>query len=404
MEPIPQPDFASQRFKSNPFPFYARLRAEAPVYKLKIFGGRETAWLVTRYDDVTALLKNPAFVKDRMANMTPEQLAKLPWFVGLFKPLMNNMLDRDPPDHTRLRGLVHKAFTPRLIERLRSRIEVLTNELLDHAQRKGGMELVAHYALPVPITIIAEMLGVPTSDYRKFQRWSNRLTSNTSPLDMLRSIPAVVMFSRYIKKMLALRRADPRDDLLTALIQAEEAGDKLTEDELVAMVFLLLVAGHETTVNLIASGTLALLQHPDQLERLRRDPSLIEPAVEELLRYTSPVELATERLAKEDLTIAGTTIPRGQLVFAALASANRDASQFQNPDSLDIGRTPNKHVSFGMGIHYCLGAPLARLEGQIALQALLQRMPKLRLAKPAESLRWRTGFVIRGPRQLPVAV
>ncbi|HLM43486.1 MAG TPA: cytochrome P450, partial [Myxococcaceae bacterium] len=330
--------------------------------------------------------------------------ARMPWFVKFFKPLMQNMLGRDPPDHTRLRSLVHKAFTPKLIERLRSRVQTLSDGLLDKAQRKGSMDLVDDYALLVPVTIIAEMLGVPASDYRKFQRWSNRLTSNSSMTDVLLSIPSMVMFDRYLRKLIAQRRSSPGDDLLTALIQAEEAGDKLTPDELVSMVFLLLVAGHETTVNLIAGGTLALLQHPEQLERLRKDPTLIEPAVEELLRYASPVEVSTERFAREEFSMGGVTIPPGELVFAVLASANRDERQFKDPDTLDLGREPNKHVSFGMGIHYCLGAPLARLEGQIAIQTLVNRFPDLRLSKPVESLKWRTGALIRGPKRLPVSL
>lgn len=403
MPPLTQPDFRSQRFKANPFPFYARLREEAPVFRIQA-PGNEVGWLVTRYEDVAQVLKHARISKDRLGNMTPEQRARLPFFVKPYLPIFQNMLNRDPPDHTRLRALVHKAFTPRLIERLRSRVQALSDGLLDAAQRRGSMDLVAEYALLVPVIIIAEMLGVPSGDYRKFQRWSNRLVSNTNMWDVLFSAPSVLMFTRYLRKLIAQRRTSPGDDLLTALIQAEEAGDKLTSDELVSMVFLLLVAGHETTVNLIASGTLALLQHPEQLERLRKDPGLIEPAVEELLRYASPVEVSTERFALEDLSVGGVTIPRGNLVFAVLASANRDERQFKDPDTLDLGREPNKHVSFGLGIHYCLGAPLARLEGRIAIQTLVNRFPHLRLAKPAESLKWRTGILMRGPKQLPVSL
>jgi cytochrome P450 PksS len=336
--------------------------------------------------------------------MTPEQKARMPWFVKFFEPLSQNMLSKDPPDHTRLRGLVHKAFTPRLIEQLRSRVQGLSDELLDKAARKGSMDLVDEYALLVPVTIIAEMLGVPSGDYRKFQRWSNRLISNTTMRDVLFSIPSLVMFHRYLRKLIERRRDSPGDDLLTALIQAEEAGDKLSPDELVSMVFLLLVAGHETTVNLIAGGTLALLQNPEQLERLRKNPDLIGPAVEELLRYASPVEVSTERFTREDISVGGVTIPRGDLVFGVIASANRDERHFKDPNTLDLGREPNKHLSFGMGIHYCLGAPLARLEGQIAVQTLVNRFPQLRLARPAESLKWRTGVLMRGPKQLPVSL
>ena len=403
MPPLTPPDFTSQRFKANPYPFYARLRQEAPVFRIK-GPANDTAWLVTRYDDVSLVLKHASLGKDRIGAMSPEQRARLPWFVQMLGPLMQNMLSRDPPDHNRLRTLVHKAFTPKLIERLRSRVQSLSDELLETPRRAGAMELVDEYALRLPVTIIAEMLGVPPGDYRKFQHWSNRLISTTTRWDMLRAIPSVVMFTRYLRALIARRRATLGEDLLSALIQAEEAGDKLSPDELLSMVFLLLVAGHETTVNLIAGGTLALLEHPEQLERLRGEPGLIAPAVEELLRYTSPVEIATERFAREDFTVGGVTIPKGDLVFAVLASANRDERQFKAPDALDLGRDPNRHVSFGMGIHYCLGAPLARLEGQIALRTLVDRFPRLRLARPAGSIPWRTGFLMRGPKRLPVSL
>ncbi|HEY8211012.1 MAG TPA: cytochrome P450 [Myxococcaceae bacterium] len=399
---IPPPDFGSARFKADPFAYYARLRAEAPVFPMMLFG-KQRGWLVTRYDDVVAVLKHPSLGKDRFSNLSEAERAKIPWFFRYFQPLMQNMLERDPPDHTRLRGLVHKAFTPHLVERLRGRIQQLTDQLLDAAMKKRSMDLVADYALPLPVTIIAEMLGVPDRDRAKFHGWSNKLISNTRILDTLLAIPAVLGFTRYIRKLVEKRRASPGDDLLTALIQAEEAGDRLSQDELVSMVFLILVAGHETTVNLIASGMLALLQHPDQLERLRKDPALIGSAVEELLRFTCPVEMATMRVAREDLVLGGTKIARGDYVAAVIASANRDERHFTNPDALDLGRDPNRHLGFGMGIHYCLGAPLARLEGAIAIQNAIQRLPDLRLATTAEKLRWRTGFVIRGLKKLPVA-
>lgn len=358
---------------------------------------------MTRYDDVLAVLKHPLLGKDRFSNLSEAERAKLPWFFRYFQPLMQNMLERDPPDHTRLRGLVHKAFTPHLVERLRGRIQQLTDQLLDAAMQRRSMDLVADYALPLPVTIIAEMLGVPERDRAKFHGWSTKLISNTNMLETLLALPAVFGFTRYIRELIETRRLSPGDDLLTALIQAEEAGDRLSQEELVSMVFLILVAGHETTVNLIANGILALLQHSDQLERLRKDPALIGSAVEELLRFTCPVELATIRVAREDLVLAGTKIERGDYVAAVIASANRDEQHFANPDALDLGRDPNRHLGFGMGIHYCLGAPLARLEGAIAIQNAIQRLPDLRLAVPAEKLRWRTGFIIRGLRKLPVA-
>jgi cytochrome P450 len=401
-------DLASPAFKANPYPFYARLRAEAPVWRVTL-RDRRTAWLVTRYEDVARVLKDDTFAKDKLNAMDPEQRAKTPWVPGFLKPLERNMLDLDDPDHVRLRALVSKAFTPRLIERLRGRIEALCEELLDAMERewklKGRTDLVAGYALPLPATVIAELLGVPAEDHAKFHRWSNRLVSVSSGRDMLRALPAALAFVRYLRNLVERRRADPEDDLITALIRAEEVGDKLSEDELLAMAFLLLVAGHETTVNLIASGTLALLEHPEQTEWLRRDPSLVKPAVEELLRYTSPVELATERYVREDAEIGGRRIPRGGLVLAVLGSANRDERHFEDPDVLDLARDPNRHLAFGRGgVHHCLGAPLARMEGQIALTALLRHFPGARLAMAPESLHWRRGLFLRGLEKLPLVL
>jgi cytochrome P450 len=243
---------------------------------------------------------------------------------------------------------------------------------------------------------------VPTRDRDRFQRWSKVIVSVNAFNVSWRVFPAVWGFTRYLKRLFARRRAEPGDDLTTALVRAEEAGQRLGEDELLAMAFLLLIAGHETTVNLIASGTLELLRHPDQLDRLRRDPALLGTGVEELLRFTAPVFLATERYAREDLELGGVPIPRDGLVFAALGSANRDETVFRDPDRLDVARTENKHLGFGLGIHYCLGAPLARLEAQVAFEALLRRMPELRLEVPPESLRWRRSLILRGLEALPV--
>jgi cytochrome P450 len=405
-EGIVAPDLASPAFKANPYPFYARLRDEAPVWRTTL-RDRRTAWLVTRYEDAAGVLKDKVLAKDKANAMDPEQRAKTPWVPGFLKPIERNMLDLDDPDHMRLRALVSKAFTPRGIERLRVRIEALCEELLDamerDAGRRGGTDLVAGYALPLPATVIAELLGVPAEDHARFHRWSSRLVSVSSNRDMLRFLPAALSFVRYLRRLIKRRRDDPRDDLVTALIRAEEAGDKLSEDELLALAFLLLVAGHETTVNLIASGTLALLEHSDQMQKLGEDPSLVKPAVEELLRYTSPVEMATERYAREDLEIGGTTIPRGEMVLAVLGSANRDGRHFEDPDALNLARDPNRHLAFGRGgVHHCLGAPLARMEGQIAFNALLRRFPTLRLAVEPESLRWHRGLFLRGLEKLPL--
>jgi cytochrome P450 PksS len=405
---IAAPDLASPAFKANPYPFYARLREGAPVWRTTL-RDRRPAWLVTRYDGVARVLKDDTFAKDKLNAMDPEQQAKTPWIPGFLKPIERNMLDLDAPDHMRLRALVSKAFTPRLIERLRGRIEALCDELFDEmereGERRGGADLIAGYALPLPATVIAELLGVPAEDHKKFHRWSSRLVSVSSNRDMLRFLPAALSFVRYLRKMVERRRADPKDDLMSALVRTEEEGDKLSEDELLAMGFLLLVAGHETTVNLIASGTLALLEHPEQTYRLRHDPSLVKPAVEELLRYTSPVEMATERYAREDVEIEDTKIPRGELVLAVLGSANRDERHFKDPGVLDLARDPNRHLAFGRGgVHHCLGAPLARMEGQIAISAFLRRFPGARLAVTPESLRWRRGLFLRGLERLPLTL
>jgi cytochrome P450 PksS len=402
----PRPDpvnIASPQFKASPFAFYARLRDEAPIYHT-ILPTREPAWLVTRYDDAVAVLKDERFVKDRANALTPEQLARQPWFRTIFPSLQRHLLSVDGLDHVRLRVLVSKAFTPKLIEQMRDRIQALTDELLDRAQHRGRIDLVRELALPLPMIVIADILGVPRSDRHAFHRWSQAmLAAAQSTWHLLKAVPNGLMFLRYLRKFIARRRADPRNDLVSALIQVEEAGDRLSESELVAMVMLLLVAGHETTVNLIGNGILALLEHPDQMEELRRCPELIKSAVEELLRFTSPLDVATERYAREDVTIRGVTIPQGAMVFVGITSANRDERQFPNPDALDIKREPNKHLAFGLGEHFCLGAPLSRLEAQVAINTILRRLPDLRLTVAPGRLRWRPGLLLRGLEALPLA-
>lgn len=397
-------DLVSPTFKANPYATYARLRSESPVVCTQLPDGR-VAWLVTRYADVFAALKDACLTKDRRRVHTRqvffEQIAE-----RFFKSLQFTMLDVDPPDHTRLRALVHRAFTPRLVERLRERIQRLADQLLDRAADRGGLDLVADYALPIPATIIADLLGIPAADRDRFHRWSSRLVSVSSGGDVLKVLPSVLLFMRYLRRLLTQRRREPRDDLVSALVQAEEAGDRLNPDELISMVLLLLIAGHETTVNLIGNGTLALLEHPEQLQRLRAEPALLADgtAIEELLRYTSPVQLATERYALESVNIGSWTIPAGALVLGMIGSANHDEVQFAQPEMLDLGRTPNPHLAFGQGIHYCLGAPLARLEAQIAFETLLRRMSHIELAAAQESLTWRRGVFLRGVERLPLRV
>jgi len=394
-------DITSSAFKARAYDYYARLRAHAPVHAVKLPSG-QTTWLVSRYDDVAALLKDARFAKDRRNATGSQAFSRLPGMLGFLQALERNMLDLDAPDHARLRSLVHLAFTPRLVERMRSRIADLSEELLARVMTRGRMDLIADYALPIPLTVISEMLGIPTADQLRFHRWSSTIVASTAAPNFIRVLPAVWRFVRYLRNVIAVKRVQPQDDLISALVQAEEAGERLREDELVAMVFLLVVAGHETTVNLIGNGALALIQFPGQLERLRADSQLDATAVEELLRFHSPIEVSTERYAREVIEIAGVTIPTGALVYGLISSANRDETQFEDPDRLDLGRVNNRHLAFGQGIHYCLGAPLARLEGQIGLRRLIDRMPRLRLAVPDASLRWRKGLNLRGLETLPV--
>jgi len=396
-------NLASPQFKANPFPFYAQLRAEAPVYRVMNPAAKNPFWLITRYGDVSSVLKDERFVKDRKNALPPDQMPKAGWLSGFYRVMDHNMLTMDAPDHTRLRGLVHKVFTPARVEQMRLNVQQLADELLDKAAKDKHFDLIEHYALPIPLTVICEVLGIPTADIPKIHHWKKSLMSSVSqPLQRVSKFSSFLGFISYIRHLCHMRRVDPQDDLISALAKADENGDMLSDEELHGMVILLLVAGHETAVSLISNGTLALLQHPDQFDLLRGNPSLIKSATEEILRYYPPIETATDRYASEDVTIEGVTIPRGGLVRAVIASANRDESQFENPESLDLTRENNKHLSFGQGIHYCMGAPLARLEGHIAFNTLLTWMPNLRLDTSIESLQWRAGLTFRRLETLPV--
>lgn len=385
-------NLASPQFKANPYPFYARLRAEDPVCRTKLFG--QPTWLVTRYDDVVSMLRDERLLKEW------EPATK--WLFRFAGPITRHMLNRDPPDHTRLRTLVQKAFTPKLIEHLRERIQIVCDELLSDLEPNGRIEMMSGYALPVPLTIIAELLGIPPHDRLRYHSFSRSSISASTLVGALRSVPDQRSLSRNLRKLIAERRREPRDDLITALVQAEEAGDKLSEDEVVAMIALLLIAGYETTVNLIGSGALALIQNSEQRQRFVQEPAIADSAIEELLRYTSPLDVASQRFASENMTIRSVNISQGDLVVAIIGSANHDESQFTDPDTLDLTRQPNKHVAFGQGAHFCLGAPLARMEGQIALTTLFRRFPALHLAQPTEFLRWRKSLIVRGLEELPV--
>jgi len=316
------------------------------------------------------------------------------------------MLFRDPPDHTRLRSLVSRAFTPRVVEAMRPHIQEIVNELLDRVEGARGMDVIEDLAYPLPVRVICEMLGVPLADQDVFKEWS---------ADIARSLDASILpatsevitrgqvsgdaIREYFRSLIAVRRKEPRQDLLSALIAAEEQGDKLSEPELVATCVLLLIAGHETTVNLIGNGFLALLRHPDQMRALADDPALIQTGIEELLRFDGPVQ-RTGRMTLADVEIGGRPIPKGSIVAAVIGAANRDPAQFADPDRLDVTRRENRHIAFGFGIHFCLGAPLARIEGQVAIGTLLRRQRALKLV--SDTPEWRESSVLRGLKTLPV--
>jgi cytochrome P450 len=404
------PDLFAAAFKANPYPAYEQMRRHSPVRRIETPRGR--MWLVTRYADARQMLSDPRLIKQ-----PPRQRD----FADSQERLLNeHMLSADPPVHTRLRRLVSKVFTAGRIESLRPRVREIAESLVEPLVGVPGerrrADLVADFAFPLPITVICEMLGVPRADQDSFRAWSNTIVTGVATGG---SFDAMRALSGYIVDLIADKRGDlyssddcadrrsrrpgkHSDDVLSALIAVRDDDDRLTERELVSMVFLLLIAGHETTVNLIANGMHLLLTHPDQYRRLRSDPSLIPTAVEEFLRYESPVETTTFRFTAEPVEVGGVTIPAGEVVLAALTSANRDEERFADPAHFDITRRENSHLAFGHGIHFCLGAPLARLEGQVAFETLLARLPELALAVPAEDLAWRPGILIRGLVDLPV--
>ena len=381
----------------DPYAVHARLRAQRPVSAVIMPGG-QPAWLVTGYAEARAALADP-----RLRKSTP---GWQPDPDSIYGAIEGHMLNRDPPDHGRLRRLVNRAFTARRVERLRPRITAITAGLLDAMSTQREVDLLASFAFPLPITVICELLGIPVADRDDFRKWSASIISDAVSPEVFEADATAMV--RYFRALLAAKRQWPADDLLSALITAREkgegevGGDGLRDNELVSMAFLLMLAGHETTVNLIASGMLALLLNPAELDRLRADPALIGGAVEELLRYVSPVNHATYRVTAEPVEIGGARIGAGEPVIVALSSADRDPSRYADPERLDLGRDTSGHLAFGHGIHYCLGAPLARLEAEIAFGALLDRFGSMRLAVPADSLRWRPSTLIPGLEALPV--
>src|SRR5919198_5506427 len=382
-------DLYSDEFRATSYETFARMRAEDPVFCQPGIDGETMIWFVTRYDDVVAvLLDDERFVRDPARALTPEELEA--WSSGMPDSLAfidQHMLNRDGEDHRRLRRLVTKAFTPRMVEQLRPRIQEIADELVDRVEARGEMDIVEELAFPLPITVIAELLGIPVADRDRFRRWSNAIvTPALGPEAMAEFGAQMNEFVAYLHDLFERRRASPGEDLVSALLQVRDGGDALSEQELFSMVSLLIVAGHETTVSLIGNAVLALLQHPEARAELERDPGRIPDAVEELLRYDSPVERTLTRWAATDVELDGRKIARGDLVVTILGSANRDPDRFAEPDVLDLAREDTRHVAFGRGSHYCLGAPLARLETEIALATLLRRLPDLRLTIPDDGL------------------
>jgi pimeloyl-[acyl-carrier protein] synthase len=398
-------DWVSPEFLADPYIHYKRLRDETPIFYNEVRG----SWVLTRYNDMVGVLRDhDRFSAERDFRPQDDRAEDdRPGGDGYGNSGSGNgfrtMLSSDPPDHTRLRNLVNKAFTARTVERLRQRIHEITDRLLDEIADRGEMEVIRDFAYPLPITVIAEMLGVPADDRDFFRDQSQKIAVALGPIDDMEVAAAAgqgaFQLATYFNQLIDKRKGEDTDDLISALLAVEDDGDTLSHGELIGMLILLLVAGHETTVNLIGNGLLALLRNPDQLDRMRNEEGIERTGVEEFLRYDSPVQF-TGRGTLEDVEIAGQHIPAGSAVTTILGAANRDPEVFENSDSLDLGRDPCPHLSFSAGIHYCLGAQLARLEGSIALSTVVRRFPKLALA--TEHLEWRPAPILRGLATFPV--
>lgn len=388
-------------FIANPYPAYEELRRAGRIH----YDERTDHWLVTRHADVNALLRDRRFGRTYLHVATPAEMGRPAepedqapfWHV-----IRNGMLDREPPDHTRLRSLVSKAFTPRRVEQMRDTIQRIVAGLVDDGLARGEFDLLATVLEPLPVTVIAELLGIPEADRHLLRPWSAEICLmyelNPSEDYARRAVRASVEFGDYLRDLSRARRANPGSDLISALAEVVEAGDRLTEDELIGTCVLLLNAGHEASVNGSGNGWWALFRNPDQLARLRADHSLLPTAVEELLRYDTPLQLF-ERWVLEDSEICGVQVPKGAELGLMFGSSNRDPDAFERPEALDLSRDPNPHISFGAGVHFCLGAPLARLEMQIAFETILRRMPHLELLAEPE---WKPTYIIRGLKSLPV--
>lgn len=409
MKPLVRDDFdsllTSAEFVQNPYPTFDRLREQDAVY----WSPAWNCWVVTSYEDVTALFRDVTHFSNR--NRFDALFAAVPAEVRReIVPLETHytgigLIHSDPPDHTRLRKLIHMAFTPRVIREMRDNVQAIVDRYLDKAQANGGMDALWDLAFPLPATVIAIMLGVPLDYVEKLKEWTTesllfQATGRASASDLIRSQRALLDMKAFLRQLVRERRQQPADDLITALVAAEDEGDKLSEDELLSTCVTLMVAGHETTTNLIANGLLLMLRNPDVLQQLREDRSLIPAAVEEFLRLESPIQ-RNRRVVATDMEYKGQPMRKGDAVLQMLGAANRDPQQFERPHELNIRRSPNAHIAFGLGIHFCLGAPLARLEAPIAFNALFDRFPNIKLA--TDTVEWQPG-VMRSLKSLPVSL
>ncbi|MFT4139379.1 cytochrome P450 [Bacillus thuringiensis] len=394
-------NLASAQFKEDAYEIYKESRKKQPIlFVNQVEIGKE--WLITRYEDALPLLKDNRLKKD-WTNVFSQDIKNMYLSVDNSDHLTTHMLNSDPPNHSRLRSLVQKAFTPKMIAQLDGRIERIADDLISDIERKGTLNLVDDYSFLLPIIVISEMLGIPKEDQAKFRIWSHAvIASPETPEEIKETEKQLSEFITYLQYLVDMKRKEPKEDLVSALILAESEGHKLSARELYSMIMLLIVAGHETTVNLITNTVLALLENPNQLQLLKDNPKLIDSAIEEGLRYYSPVEVTTARWAAEPFQIHDRTIEKGDMVVIALASANRDETVFENPEVFDITRENNRHIAFGHGSHFCLGAPLARLEAKIAITNLFNRMPELKIKGNREEIKWQGNYLMRSLEELPL--
>jgi cytochrome P450 len=400
-------DLADPVMFTDPFPRYAELRrrgAVSPAFSKQLMGG--AGFMLTRHEHVLLLHNDVRFSSDPTSGGSSFLMRHLP---KMFRLLTSSMVYKDDPDHARLRRLVNKAFTPRMVQQMTGEIEKIVGGLVEELAGRGGetVDLVADFATPLPLSVISTMLGVGDDDRDEFhllmERFVVRLGSGSAG-DALRAVPTARRLYRVLERLAAQRRAFPDDGLISGLLEANEGGDSLSDDEVIAMIFLLMLAGHDTTANLIGSSAVALMEHAEQAERWRAEPELTATAVEELLRFTTPVPCGTARTLLDEVSIEGTVMPKGSKVMGMIISANRDEAVFERPDALDLGRDPNRHLTFAFGKHFCLGNQLARLEGQIAIGALVRRFPDIRLAAPRDRLQYKPVQALRGFRALPVTL